>query len=141
AGLSDAGGGAPTSGRGLSAMLPEQIVGSTLGGMPIFVGALALIFGALVAGSEYGWATWKTVLAQGARRGTVYAAKLTVVALGAALLILVLLGVGAAASALVAAAEDQPLAWPSLIELAKGLGSGWLIATMWGALGMLLGIA
>ena len=62
AGLSGATSGPPGSGRGLAAMLPDAFVGSALGGLPIFVGALALIFGVLVAGSEYGYGIWKTVL-------------------------------------------------------------------------------
>lgn len=55
--------GGPGTGRGLASMLPAEFAGSALGGTPVFVGALALIFGVLVAGSEYGFETWKTVLA------------------------------------------------------------------------------
>jgi hypothetical protein len=74
AGLSGVAPGAPNANRGLAAMLPDAFVGSALGGLPVFVGALALIFGALVAGSEYGWETWKTVLAQGPSRFAVFGA-------------------------------------------------------------------
>lgn len=141
AGLSDTASGAPNSDRGLASMLPDQIVASTIGGLPIFVGALALIFGALIAGSEYGWSTWKTVLTQGPRRTSIYVAKLIALALGVAALVLVLFGVAAAASALVASVEDQAMNWPSVGDLAQGMGAGWLIAMMWGSLGVLLGIA
>lgn len=141
AGLSDTASGAPNSDRGLASMLPERIVESTIGGLPVFVGALALIFGALVAGSEYGWSTWKTVLTQGPRRSSIYVAKLVTLAIGVAALVLVLFGVAAGASVLVASVEDQAMNWPGLGDLAAGMGAGWLIAMMWGSLGLFLGIA
>ncbi len=133
--------GSPNNGRGLPAMLPDQFVGSAIGGMPVFVGALALIFGVLVVGSEYGWETWKTVFAQGPSRLTAYAAKLVTVALGVLVLVLTLMGVAAGASAVVATLEDQALSWPSFGDVAVGLGAGWLITMMWASLGVLLAIA
>ena len=68
--LSYAGGTAPDRWRAprrdsiLASTLPDQIVANTLGGFPVFAGALALVFGALVFGSEYGWGTVKTLLTQ-----------------------------------------------------------------------------
>ncbi|ONI75288.1 ABC transporter permease [Actinosynnema sp. ALI-1.44] len=126
--------------RGLAAMLPGQFVSSAIGGLPLFAGALALIFGVLVAGSEYGWETWKTVLSQRPSRLRAYSAKLTVVAVGVAVLVLVLLVFAALASVVVAALADQPLAWPSVVDIVTGFGAGWLVTMMWGALGVLLGI-
>src|SRR5262245_30349977 len=41
----------------LAATLPSQLVPNTIGGFPIFAGALALAFGALAFGSDYGWDT------------------------------------------------------------------------------------
>jgi ABC-2 type transport system permease protein len=38
----------------LASTLPDQLVASTLGGFPVFAGALALVFGALVLGSTAG---------------------------------------------------------------------------------------
>ncbi|WP_046472125.1 ABC transporter permease [Allosalinactinospora lopnorensis] len=133
--------GAPGSDRGLAAMLPESFVGSAVGGLPVFAGALALIFGVLVAGSEYGWQTWKTVLAQRPARLTVYAAKLVTAAAGTLAGVLTLLAAAAVASAAVAAVEDAPLDWPGPADLALGVGGAWLIALMWAALGVALAIA
>src|SRR5919197_4604731 len=39
----------------LADVLPARLVPNTLRGLPMFAGALALIIGGLVAGSEYGW--------------------------------------------------------------------------------------
>ncbi|MBP2329801.1 hypothetical protein JOF56_010186 [Kibdelosporangium banguiense] len=126
--------------RGLAAMLPDQFVTSAIGGLPLFVGALALIFGVLTAGSEYGWETWKTVLAQRPSRVRVYTAKLATVAIGVFVFVVALLAFCAGASVIVAGLADQPTTWPGFTEIVTGLGAGWLVTMMWGALGLLLGI-
>jgi ABC-2 type transport system permease protein len=132
--------GSPASDRGLATMLPDRVIGNTVGGLPIFVGALALIFGVLVTGSEYGWQTWKTMLAQRPSRIGVYLGKLVTIAIGALILVLALLATAATASAVVAAVADQPADWPAVTELAIGVGVGWLITMMWATLGVLLAI-
>lgn len=133
--------GGPAADRGLASMLPAQFVGSVVGGLPMFAGALALIFGVLVAGSEYGYETWKSVLAQQPSRLTVYAAKLATVAAGTLAAVLTLFTVTALASLVVAGVEGAPVEWPDVGELTLGAAAAWLVATMWGALGVLLGIA
>ncbi len=130
----------PGAGRGLNDMLPQAFVGSALGGTPIFVGALALIFGVLVAGSEYGFGTWKTVLVQHPSRIAVYGAKLVTVALATLICVLALFATTATASAIIASLEGSPANWPGVTDILLGLGSGWLVTTMWGALGVLLAI-
>ncbi|MEQ4208962.1 ABC transporter permease subunit [Actinopolymorpha sp. B17G11] len=132
--------GPPNSDRGLAAMVPDAFVGNAIGGTPVFVGALALIFGVLVTGSEYAWETWKTVFAQGPSRWSAYAAKLVTVAAGSLVLVGALVCVSAAASALVAVVEDQPLDWPSATDIALGVGAGWLVTMMWAAFGVLLAV-
>jgi ABC-type transport system involved in multi-copper enzyme maturation permease subunit len=131
----------PTSNRGLASMLPPSFIGNSLGGMPIFVGALALIFGVLVIGTEYASTTWKTVLAQGPSRAAVYGAKLGASAIGALILTASLFAVSAASSAVVATLKDQPMHWPGFSDLATGFAAGWLIATMWTTLGVALAVA
>src|SRR5215471_10358703 len=130
----------PTSDRGLASMLPAKFIGNSLGGMPIFVGSLALIFGVLAVGTEYASATWKTVLAQGPSRTTVYGAKLAAVAMFAYILTAALFACSAASSAVVAALKDQPMHWPGLTDLVAGFGAGWLIVTMWTTFGVALAV-
>ena len=130
----------PRAGRGLDAMLPDRLVGNSIGGLPVFLGALMLILGVLIVGSEYGFGTWKTVLTQDPSRTRVYAAKLAVAALAALIGVLTMFAAGAVASALIATAESRPVTWPGLADLLTGLGAGWLIATMWTVLGALLAI-
>ena len=123
----------------LASMLPDQLVGNTIGGFGVFAGALALVLGALMFGGEYGWGTVKTMLTQRAGRGTVLLGQL--VALGAAVAtgLLILFGLGAAASSAIAMAEDQSISWPGVADLAQGFGYGWLILMTWGVLGAMLG--
>jgi ABC-2 type transport system permease protein len=140
AGRSGATGG-PTTDQPLDALLPAKLVGNSIAALPVFFGAIIIIFGVLVVGAEYGWGTWKTVLVQGPSRTAVYAGKLLVLAAGSLGFVVGAFVVGAAASTLIAAAESQPQTWPSVVELAQGIGAGWLIAMMWAAFGALLGIA
>ena len=72
----------------LTDVLPGRLVPNTLGGFPVFAGAIALTMGALVAGSEYGWGTLKTILTQRPGRGSVLAGKL--LAIVTAILVVVL---------------------------------------------------
>ena len=124
----------------LAEALPANLVPTAIQGFPVFAGALALLLGALSAGSEYGWGTWKTILAQGPGRLAVLAGKLAALGLVLGLVVLATFAVAAPASWLIAAVESQPLRWPPLAELAQGLAAGWLVVGMWGWAGMFLGI-
>jgi ABC-2 type transport system permease protein len=124
----------------LASTLPDQLVANTIGGFAVFAGALALVLGALMFGGEYGWGTVKTMLTQRAGRGTVLLGQLTALAVAVLTGVLVLYGLGATASATIAAAEGQAMNWPGPVELAQGVGYGWLILLTWGVLGAMLGI-
>jgi ABC-2 type transport system permease protein len=133
--------GGPRAERGLAALLPDQLVGNSIGGLPVFLGALMLILGVLAVGSEYAWGTWKTVLTQDPARPRVYAAKLATACLAALAGVLAVFAAGAVTSLVIALAEDSPVRWPAAGDLLAGVGAGWLIAAMWTVLGALLGIA
>ena len=131
----------PSRDQILPTLLPDRLVGNSLGGLPVFLGALVLILGVLTVGGEYGWGTWKTVLTQGPSRREVYVGKLLALAVGVLTTLLAVFASGAAASLLIALAEAQPVHWPPVGDLAIGIGAGWLIATMWAMLGAVLAIA
>lgn len=141
--LSYAGGpsGRPDGDRGLEAMLPDAFVASALGGMPVFVGALSVVFGVLVAGSDYAWETWKTVLSQQGSRISVFAAKVLVITLGTAVLVVALFVADAGAGVLVAGLEDRSASMPEIAEVATGFAAATLVCTMWAMLGAVLAIA
>lgn len=124
----------------LASTLPDQLVINTVGGFPIFAGALALVLGALVFGGEYGWGTVKTLLTQRPGRLSVLSGQL--VALGVALLVgvAVLFALSAATTLGIALVEGQPARWPGAADLAEGFGIGWLVLFMWASLGAVLGV-
>lgn len=119
--------------------LPDRLVPNLVSGFPTFGGAIALILGALVAGSEYGWGTLKTMLTQRPQRLGVYAGKLLALGVVLAAIIVPVFLLGALCSYGIASIEGSAAAWPSLLDVAKGLGAAWLIFAMWAALGVLLG--
>lgn len=131
----------PNAAAGLDAMLPANMVPNVLGGYPMFGGAMIMILGALMTGSEYGWGTLKTVLTQGPGRLQVYAGKLIGLVVTVTVLTLASLGLSAAFSSIIAGVESQPVEWPAFTTLAEGYGAGWLILLMWALLGALLGLA
>jgi ABC-type transport system involved in multi-copper enzyme maturation permease subunit len=125
----------------LAGTLPGELVPTSLGGFPVFAGALALILGALAAGSEYGWGTMQTALTQRPTRLAVHGGKLLALAACTLAVVLATFALNAATATVIATLESRPLDYPPLAELAKGVGSGWLIMAMWCGLGALLGFA
>ena len=125
----------------LTGTLPAELVPTSLGGFPVFAGALALILGALAAGSEYGWGTMQTALTQRPTRLAVYGGKLAALAAATLAVVLAVFAVNAVTAGLIATLESRPLDYPSLATLAEGVGSGWLIMGMWCGLGAVLGFA
>ena len=99
---------------------------------------LAIILGALAAGSEYGWGTTKIMLSQRASRLGVLFGKL--LGLGVLLLLFVLVAFvgGAACSFALAQASDASLSPPPAMELLRGVGAGALILFVWATFGFLL---
>jgi ABC-type transport system involved in multi-copper enzyme maturation permease subunit len=137
-------GGAMTDGESpaqlLAGTLPAQVITNTTAAFPVFAGALALVLGALVTGNEFTGGTLKTLLTQGPRRASVFGGQLLalVAAVGVGVLVLFLT---CAASALgIALVEDQAVVWPSIGDLATGLGSGWMVMAMWACLGAGFGV-
>jgi ABC-2 type transport system permease protein len=124
----------------LADILPGRLVPNTLGGFPLFAGAIALIIGALVAAGEYGWGTLKTILAQRPRRRSLLAGKLLSMATAILVLVLTMFAVNALWSWVIAATEGMPADWPSVLDLGRGIGAGWLILGTWSLVGALLGV-
>jgi len=134
------GSGGPTADRGIAAILPSELVGNSLGGLPVFLGALLVVLGVLSVGGEYGWGTWKTVLSQGPSRLAVLFAKMGALVVAALAFVVAVFAFGALASVIVAAAQGESTAFPPVLDIVRGLGAGWLIAAMWTAFGAVLGI-
>ena len=125
----------------LAGTLPAQIVTNTLGGFPVFAGALALALGALVMGSEYGWGTFKTIVTQRPGRLSVLAGQLIAVVTLIAGTVLVLFALSALTSTGIALAEGESASLPTIGHLAEGYAGGVLVLSTWAAIGAALAVA
>ncbi|MDP8950885.1 MAG: ABC transporter permease subunit [Actinomycetota bacterium] len=100
--------------------------------------AMALILGALVAGSEYGWGTLRIILSQRSSRLGVLSGKLLALCVLLLLFVLAAFLAGALSSLAVALFSSLSPAPPPAAELLQGLGAGLLILALWAALGFAL---
>ena len=122
----------------LRSLYPENLVRNLIPGYPSVGAPIALILGALAVGSEYGWATFKTILTQRPGRTALFLGKLLALGVILALLVALTFATGAASSLVVAALAGGPLKGPPLGELLRALGAGFLILAVWASLGALL---
>jgi len=118
-----------------SALYPSNVVSKTLTQWTNLGGVFALTLGVLVQGSEYGWGTVKTMYIQRPGRLTMMAGKLAALLLMVLVMVIALFAVDAASSAVVALADGKSIAFPAIIDLAKGMGATWLIFSMWAMFG------
>ena len=124
----------------LARLLPENALLSAVTNLAGTGGALALVFGVLLSGGEYGWGTLKLVLSQRPGRSEVLLGKVLAVATALAALSLGVLAMCLLCSLLVAVAQGAAANPPSVGRTLEGLGIGWLIMFAWASLGVLLGI-
>ncbi|HWM01758.1 MAG TPA: ABC transporter permease, partial [Actinophytocola sp.] len=111
----------------LATLLPDRLVPTTLSLFPLFGSAIMLIMGAVLAGGEFRWGTWGTLLTQGPSRTAVVLGKLGALAValaGVAVATFVTVG---AIGAVLAAVEGKSMAWPDAGRIAAGLGCAWLV--------------
>jgi ABC-type transport system involved in multi-copper enzyme maturation permease subunit len=123
----------------LLTLYPDQFVNSVMGAAFPIGAAIAIVLGALIAGSEYSWATMKTTLTQGPGRLTTWFGRVVVFETWMGILTLILFVVGAASSIVVASIQGHAIAWPSLVDVVKGFGAIWLVFAVNGAIGLALG--
>jgi len=124
----------------LASTAPDQLVGTTIGAFPVFAGALALVFGALVLGGEHALGTVKTLLTQRPGRLSVVAGQVVAVVVSLGVAVLVLFALGSTTSYGIATAEGLPVDWPGAGALAQGFAVGLLVLSTWALLGGVLGV-
>jgi ABC-type transport system involved in multi-copper enzyme maturation permease subunit len=125
----------------IATLYPEHFVNNVMGaGFPLGA-AMAIVLGAILAGSEYSWGTLKTLFTQGPGRLTTWFGRMVVFTLWMFVLTAILFAVGAMYSVVIASFNGQAISWPAATDIAKGFGAIWLILTVNGALGMALGVA
>jgi ABC-type transport system involved in multi-copper enzyme maturation permease subunit len=119
-------------------LYPENLVPNLISSFPNVGAPIGLILGALAVGSEYGWATFKTVLTQRPGRTALFFGKLLALGVVLALLVALTFTTGAASSYIVAGLANAPMKGPPVGELVRALGAGGLILATWASLGALL---
>ncbi|MEI8409948.1 MULTISPECIES: ABC transporter permease subunit [unclassified Kribbella] len=125
----------------LHGMLPARVMDNTIGGYPIFAGALALVLGAIVVGGEYTWGTLKTILTQRPGRVSVLASQFLALATMIAVWVLGIFVACALCSIGIAAAENGSMDWPAVTAILESLAGGWLVLMMWCLAGAVLAVA
>ena len=121
-------------------LYPDQFVNYVMGIGLLLGEAMAVVLGAVLAGSEYSWGTTKTMLTQRPGRLTNWSGRVSVFAAGLGIMALVLFAIGAASSVVVAVFEGHAITWPAAIYIAEGLGAVWLVFIANGAIGLALGV-
>src|SRR5438270_13404384 len=124
----------------IATLYPDQFVNNVMGAAFPIGAAMAIVVGAIFAGSEYGWGTMKTMFTQGPGRLTVWAGRLVVFGFWMLILTLVLFAVGAISSVVIAAFQGHAITWPAAFDLAKGIGAIWLVLMVNGTIGLALGV-
>lgn len=122
----------------LPSFYPEYFPPTVLGALNGLGGALALVLGALAVGSEYGWGTFKLVLAQRPGRSSYFSGKLLSLGVVMAFLTLLAFAVGALCSYVIATLQSGAVDWPLPGEILRAVGAGWLILATFAAMGAFL---
>ena len=130
-----------TAAQLLTEVLPSRLVPNTLSGFPLFAGAIALVIGALSVGSEYGWKTLKTILTQRPTRSAILGGKLLALVTVVLVIVVGAFALNAFWSWVIATTENQAADWPSVVDMARGIGAGWLILGAWSVVGAFLSVA
>ena len=120
-------------------LFPDQFVNQVMGAGAVG-GAIAIVLGAIYAGSEFSWSTLKTMFTQRPGRLTVWAGRVVVFSLWMGIMAVALFVAGAALSTVVALFQGHAITWPAGIDIAKGFGVIWLIFVVEGAIGLGLGV-
>ena len=113
-------------------LYPSNFVNNAMAaGFPLGA-AMAIVLGAILSGSDYSWGTLKTVLTQGPGRLTTWTGRVVVFMTWMGVLTLVIFGVGAGYSAVIAATQNHAIVWPATTDIVKGLGAIWQLLLFWG---------
>ena len=122
----------------LATLLPDRLVPTTLSLFPLFGSAIMLILGAVVAGGDYRWGTWGTLLTQRPGRTTVVLAKIAALAVALVGVVVATFVAVALVGVVLAALEGRSIDWPAPGSLVAGLGAAWLVSLAAASLGFTL---
>ncbi|WP_042224158.1 ABC transporter permease [Oceanobacillus manasiensis] len=122
----------------LALVLPENSMGNIIAGLPILGGGIAVIFGAIVLGSEFRWGTFKTIFIHQPKKWKVLTGKLLAIIMVLLVFLIAVFAVDLLISYLIANAENSAITWPSFVDIVKTFFAGWFILIMFAMFGVLL---
>jgi ABC-2 type transport system permease protein len=120
------------------ALYPANFVRQTLQQWSVLGGVFALILGVLLQGSEYGWATIKTMYTQRDGRLAMLFGKLGALAIVVLVMVVGLFAVDAVSSAALATIDGKGYDFPDAATIGKGVAALLLIYGFWSVFGFLL---
>ncbi len=121
-------------------LLPGALVGNVVGGFPFFGGAIALLLGVLVFGSDYGWGTLKTLFTQGPGRLRVFGARIIALGIVLTAFVVTVFAAGSVSSLVIAQIEGASIVWPSVWLVGRPVLAGWFLLAVWAGLGVMLAV-
>src|SRR5712692_9226122 len=104
-------------------LYPDQFVNAVMGAAFPVGAAIAIVLGALFAGSEFGWGALKTMFTQHPGRLTVWTGRSVVFTTWMGILAVVLFVTGALMSVVVASFQSHAITWPAATDIVKGFGA------------------
>ena len=119
-------------------LYPANFARQIVEGMALIGGALSLVMGALVVGSEYGWGTLKTVFTQRPGRLQALGGQLAAVSAINVVLVVALYAIAALASWVIVTADGHAAIWPAATDILRAMGVTWLIFECWTFFGMVV---
>lgn len=123
----------------ISAMLPAGTAHYILASLPLYAAPQFVILGAILGASDYARGTLRTIVSRFPERAPFIGARLTNLAVIAAVAAGVTLATSMLASVGVALVEDAAIAFPPIGNLARALLAIWLVAATFIAIGFALG--
>jgi ABC-2 type transport system permease protein len=121
-------------------LFPDQFVNNVMGAAFPIGAAIAIVLGAIYAGSEFSWGTLKTTFTQRPGRLSVWTGRAVMFIFWMGMLAMVLFAAGAVMSVVVASFQGHAITWPAIGDISKGFGAIWLAFTVEGAIGLALGV-
>jgi ABC-type transport system involved in multi-copper enzyme maturation permease subunit len=117
-------------------LYPANFARQMVEGLAVVGSALMLVMGALIVGSEYGWATLKTVFTQRPGRLQILAGQLGAATAINVVLVVALYALAALSSWIIVTADGNPAVWPAALDIVKAMGATFLIFECWTLFGM-----
>lgn len=121
-------------------LFPDEFVNNVMGAAFPIGAAIAVVLGAIYAGSEFTWGTLKTTFTQRPGRLSVWSGRAVMFIIWMGMLAVALFAAGALMSVVVASFQGHAITWPAISDIAKGFGAIWLAFTVEGAIGLALGV-